>query len=61
MAGGSACQGMKQNGRVSYVKLQLDITLEQSFLGAHANSRAKNFPRSRQVQLPDFESRKHQP
>jgi hypothetical protein len=47
---GSARQGMKQKMEgVSYVKFQLYVTFEQSFLGAHSKSGAKNFPGSGQV------------
>jgi len=51
--------GMSQRTEIPYIEFQLDVTLEQSFLGAHSNGRAKNFSRGGQVQLPHLKSRIH--
>jgi hypothetical protein len=51
--------GMRQRTEIPYIEFQLDVTLEQSFLGAHSDGRAKNFSRGGQVELPDLKSRIH--
>jgi len=49
--------GMSQRPESPYIEFQLDVTLEQSFLGAHPDGRAKNFPGGRQVESPNLKSR----